>query len=479
MSTIAPPGGVVAAGSEAPGGPATKPPRRRIPGIDLARGIAVVGMFGAHTLMTDELSWNPSTWADLVNGRSSILFATLAGVSVALLSGGSRRYDGETLRDARTRILIRAVLLLALGSLLTALESIAVILEVYAVLLAVSVLFLRWSPRRLFIGAAIMGVTGAAAAYLLNGALAIWKMNPSDGVVGLTLGGVYPALVWIAFVLLGMGVGRLDLTARRVQLRLVAVGLVMALAGYGGGWASEKAHGVDRVVVDDKSGGSYSASGSLGGDEDFEMPEPVPAEDIDFDGLVCSEYDEGYVSCEPKDAAEGDEEGEFGDESFGELFRSLPDALVGSYPHSGTPFEVIGSSGVALMILGLCLLAPGFVRRPLYPLAAAGSMALTLYAGHAVALKIAVENGAEESFKGFALLTLGALVFAVAWRRWFGQGPLERLLTSLSKRATRASVRDSGLPASTTGKGPASGGTSTTGEGAAPEPPTARTGAGA
>ncbi|MBB1255985.1 heparan-alpha-glucosaminide N-acetyltransferase domain-containing protein [Streptomyces alkaliterrae] len=463
MSTIAPPDGVVAAGSEASGAPPTKPPRRRIPGIDLARGIAVIGMFGAHTLMTGELGWHPSTWDALVNGRSSILFATLAGVSVALLSGGSRPYDGEALRDARTRILVRAVLLLAIGSLLTMLGSIAVILEVYAVLLAVSVLFLRWRPRRLFVGAAITGVCGAAVAYLLNGALSIWEMSAYDGVVGMTLGGVYPALVWMAFVLLGLGVGRLDLTARRVQLRLVAAGLVMALAGYGGGWVSEKAYGVDRVVVDDQSGSKGSVSGSFDDDEDFELPDPVSPEEIDFSGLMCSEYEEGYVSCEPEETADGEGDGG-GEESFGELFRSLPESLAGWEPHSGTPFEVVGSSGVALLILGLCLLAPSFVRRPLYPVAAAGSMALTLYAGHAIALKIAADNDVEQSAKGFALLTLGALVFAVVWRRWLKQGPLERLLTSLSKRATRATVRHRALPPQGSEEGSVLNSPATTGE---------------
>jgi uncharacterized membrane protein len=86
----------------------------RIRGIDLARGFAIFGMFGAHILMTEELGWDPSTWAGIVHGRSSILFATLAGVSVALMTGGSQPYDGERLRDARTRLLVRAVLLMAI-----------------------------------------------------------------------------------------------------------------------------------------------------------------------------------------------------------------------------------------------------------------------------------------------------------------------------------------------------------------------------
>lgn len=62
----------------------------RLAGVDLARGLAVLGMFAAHLLwITDPFDWGtPGTWIALVDGRSSILFATLAGVSIGLVTGG-------------------------------------------------------------------------------------------------------------------------------------------------------------------------------------------------------------------------------------------------------------------------------------------------------------------------------------------------------------------------------------------------------
>ena len=52
----------------------------RIVGVDIARGLAVLGMFGAHVGVQQSFDWlEPSTWSDVVNGRSSILFAVLAG----------------------------------------------------------------------------------------------------------------------------------------------------------------------------------------------------------------------------------------------------------------------------------------------------------------------------------------------------------------------------------------------------------------
>ena len=55
----------------------------RIGGLDLARGLAVLGMFGAHLDIGTELTADPASWAAVVDGRSSILFATLAGLAVA------------------------------------------------------------------------------------------------------------------------------------------------------------------------------------------------------------------------------------------------------------------------------------------------------------------------------------------------------------------------------------------------------------
>jgi hypothetical protein len=176
------------------------------------------------------------------------------------------------------------------------------------------------------------------------------------------------------------------------------------------------------------------------GGEDGE-PELVPAEELDLSGMVCESWQDGYVYCEPEgakgEAGDGDYEDEYGTD-FDQLIRDLPQALSGAWPHSGTPFEVVGSSGVALLVLALCLLAPRVVRRLLYPVAAAGTMALTLYAAHALVLKY-VEY--EDMNRLFWFCVLGALVFAVLWRRWRRQGPAEWLMSTVSQRASSARVR--------------------------------------
>src|SRR5699024_6229772 len=107
----------------------------RLAGVDLARGLAVFGMFVAHIgpLTLDPQAGAPAKFlASLGNGHASILFAVLAGVSLALLTGGCTPHTGMALRADRIRIAVRAVLLFVLGMALTQLGApMMVILSFY------------------------------------------------------------------------------------------------------------------------------------------------------------------------------------------------------------------------------------------------------------------------------------------------------------------------------------------------------------
>lgn len=69
----------------------------RLSGIDVARGLAVFGMIGVHVGVsaTFDLA-DPLTWTTLVSGRSSILFAVVAGVSVGIAAGAGGSPPGRT-----------------------------------------------------------------------------------------------------------------------------------------------------------------------------------------------------------------------------------------------------------------------------------------------------------------------------------------------------------------------------------------------
>ncbi|GAB3600815.1 heparan-alpha-glucosaminide N-acetyltransferase domain-containing protein [Microbacterium tumbae] len=206
----------------------------RVAGIDLARGLAVIGMFAAHLLVTsDHWDWaDPGTWSSVVDGRSSILFATLAGVSLGLVTGGPVPLDGSRARVARGRIAVRAGLLWVLGVLLILTGvPVYVILPAYGILFLLALPFARWDAVSVLSAAAGLGVVMALAQPLIE-ELPLW-----DGPFGLelsdALGWAYPFTVWIAYVLAGLGLARADVTLLATQLRMLVAGSALAALGYG------------------------------------------------------------------------------------------------------------------------------------------------------------------------------------------------------------------------------------------------------
>jgi uncharacterized protein len=197
--------------------------------------------------------------------------------------------------------------------------------------------------------------------------------GPGQVLLDLLVTGYYPCLVWMAFLLAGLGLGRLDLAAIGVQWRMLLAGIGLAVLGYGG--AALAAAMVDAGA---------------------------------FDGLLTSEA------------------------------------------HSGSPFEVIGSTGFAFGVIALCLLASRVVLRwVLLPVAAVGSMALSAYSIQIIGLAyVVLASDTGPDFLGFqpdnALwlwFVVVALVACTAWFLLLGRGPFERFLTWVSAWAAGAQAR--------------------------------------
>jgi uncharacterized membrane protein YeiB len=349
----------------------------RIAGVDVARGLAVLGMFGAHLLIGGELTSDPASWAAVVEGRPSILFATLAGVSIALLSGGTRPVEDVDLVRARLRIAVRAAWVFVIGGLLEWLGTfVAVILGVYGLLFFLALPFLRWSVGRLLTAAAVIALAGPAVNALL-GQFLVAGEDADHYLARLLVTGPYPAMLWWAFVLVGLAVGRLDLRAPVVRARLAAVGAAAAVAGYG----------VGRLTTD-----------------------------LLADGRLSRGPEEGFRY------------------SLGQWRGTW---FTGAEPHSGTTFELVGSVGFAVLVLAACLVVADGVPLLVAPLAAVGGMALSVYTAHLVVIwaLMSVAPQATEGVDVWLLFVAGALVGATAWRALLGRGPLERLLTWSSSRA--------------------------------------------
>lgn len=205
----------------------------RLAGIDLARGLAIIGMLAAHLLDTVPWSWtDPATWTAIADGRSSIMFATLAGVSIGIVTGGAVPMAGPALRTARGRLAVRAAVLYVIGIVLIATGvPVYVILPAYAILFLLGIPFTGLHARPLLIIAAGIAVAMPPVQAWLD-RRPFWD-TPVGGDVALLLGWHYPFLVWIAFILAGMGLARADLRELGTQLWMLAAGTALAVVGYG------------------------------------------------------------------------------------------------------------------------------------------------------------------------------------------------------------------------------------------------------
>lgn len=241
----------------------------RLIGVDLARGLAVLGMLAAHLLDTEDfVARDPSSWLDVVNGRSSILFAVLAGVSIALVTGGPRPLEGPRRARAAARLALRGALLWVIGMLLVFTGvPVYVILPAYALLFALSLPFLGMRPRGLFLTAGAVALVMPWIQPVLDAA-PLWSGRLGEE-ISAALGWNYPFPVWIAFLLAGMGLGRLDLRLLPEQTLMLLSGGALMLAGYGLALVTEPAVADDRylstvLTAEDHSAGLWEVIGSGG-----------------------------------------------------------------------------------------------------------------------------------------------------------------------------------------------------------------------
>ena len=205
---------------------------RRVAGLDLARGLAVIGMFAAHLLWIDPFDpADVATWTDVANGRSSILFATLAGISIALMTGGRTPVSGAARERASARLALRALCIWVIGVLLILTQvPVYVILPAYAILFLLALPLLRARPAVLFALAAVLALVMPWVQALIA-QIPFWTTQ-IGGEIGLLLGINYPFTVWIAFIVAGLGIGRLDLCALGTQVSLVVIGAGLAMVAY-------------------------------------------------------------------------------------------------------------------------------------------------------------------------------------------------------------------------------------------------------
>ncbi|WP_322938580.1 heparan-alpha-glucosaminide N-acetyltransferase domain-containing protein [Nocardioides bizhenqiangii] len=367
--------------------PAAAGPARpgRLVGLDVARCLALLGMVATHVLLdfTPEGDLSFSQW--LAGGRASALFAVLAGVSLALMTGGREPARGRDRVRASAGLAVRSLLIAGLGLALAEPDSgLAIILTYYGVLFLLGLPFVGLRARTLALLAAGWVVLAPVVSHLVRPDLPVRGFaSPAVDQLGdpgrlaseLLFTGYYPAVPWLAYLLAGMALGRCDLRNRRLLLALAGGGLALAVL----------ATQVSRAVTD-------------------------PA--------VSDQYARGMFGTTPAD----------GDWSW----------LLLVAPHSATPFDLAQTIGSALLVIAVCLLIeralPDAGVTFLAVLFGAGTMTLTLYSLHVVLRTPEVWPPDDPRAYGWHVLVLLAIgaAFVARGRR----GPLEYVV-GLPVRALR------------------------------------------
>jgi hypothetical protein len=349
-------------------------------------------MVAAHVLDERDLSGQLHPYAQLYAGRASALFAVLAGVSLALMSGGTTpRATGRTVAGLVVRALLIAALGLALGELET---SIAIILTYYGVLFLLGLPLLRLRAPQLLAWAGAWVVVGPVVSQLVRPHLPERQyaspafdqlQQPGHLVSELLFTGYYPAVPWLAYLLLGLAIGRSDLRSRGVQLSLVVLGASAAvIAGVFSWMLTGTTWVLERVIPEAAGYGTINTA-------------------YDFTDAIAT----GMGGTTPTGGSWA--------------------WLTVSAPHSGTPFDLLGTGGTAALVVGLCLLLvtglPAGATRVVQVAFGAGTMTLTLYSLHVVMRTDAVPPAELPSSYPWHLVVLLGLGVVFARERW--PGPLE------------------------------------------------------
>lgn len=388
---------------EAAPGSASRRTSGRLTGIDAARGVALIAIMCVHLLPAAYPSTGRPTltWI-FFPGDSPALFALLAGTGLAFTSGGRRPVRGRAMTAARAGVAVRALLLLVLGLSIGYLmppEPPAYnILIYFAAFFLLTLPFLGLAPRTLFVLSGVFLLVGPLLVHLVGDALPEFSsLNPTVETVlsepaavfwQLLLTGTYPALPYMAYLLAGVAIGRLNLRSLRIQVRLLVAGAALAATARLVSWHVLYSADVYTTLL-------------------YSIPSLTREQ---LDNLLV--YGSGGLPTN----------------SLWWMFLTTPDL--------NTPFSVAWSLGVSLAVVGACLLLARKFETWLVPLAAMGAMTLTLYYAHLVFLSF-------EFFYDHRLLwavvslVLSAL-FALAWERAFGQGPVEMLMNAVVRPVRRA-----------------------------------------
>lgn len=380
----------------------TKQQTPRLVGIDVARGIALVGMMAVHIISASTAAGEVSlAWA-LASGKSAALFAVLAGTGLAFSSRSAKALRGRGWTATVTAVVVRAVMIGIIGLLLGAVvptDTAGVILAYYAVLFLFAIPLLKLPVRALVILTGVIAVVVPIMSHLVRGSMAVAVIgnptfadvltSPGQVAAELTLTGFYPALPWLAYVSAGLAIGRSRLTDRVFVGWMTVVGIAVAAVSNAASW----------LLLQPVGGRAQLA-------------------DVALRAMSREEFTDLLT---------------WG--TNGALPTSSPWWLALRSPHTTTPLDLLYTIGIAMAVIGAAILIGRVATSAVRPLAAAGSMPLTLYAAHLLLLESPLVLDNEPVSLALQIAILGT--FAVWWSHRFDRGPLEHVIWRVTGHVRR------------------------------------------
>jgi uncharacterized membrane protein YeiB len=215
-------------------------PDTRIRGLDVARGIAVLGMFTAHTISVSDPEGGFVVLDELAGGtRPRMLFALVGGISLGLLVARAPVASRAQRMEIRRQIAIRGLALFGLGLLLQLFFSgVSIVIDEWGLLflLMVPLLFVR--TAWLLGGAAVLVVAGTIAIVAGVGPTPDGSGDEAEVtrvVVSQSLSwlftGSYPLVTWLPSIAAGYVLARCDLTRAATQAWMSAAGSAVFIVG--------------------------------------------------------------------------------------------------------------------------------------------------------------------------------------------------------------------------------------------------------
>ena len=356
----------------------------RIHGLDLARAVAVFGMVAVNYRVVMVAGEHPGSWVlwlvGLLEGRAAATFVVLAGIGISLLAKRALTADPSSLvACGRELLLRRAVFLFVVGLLYTPFWP-PDILHFYGVYIAAGAMLLRAKDKTL------LWLAGAANAVFFILLLVLdyesgWNWasleymgfwTPNGFLRNLFFNGFHPFFPWVAFLFIGMWLGRRSLDEATVARRLVIGGVALV------------------VVIESLSAGVIRSLGLVRGSTEAE----------ELLALLGTE-----------------------------MMPPMPQYILAG---TGTAFATVGCCVLLVQRLGTGMLGPllatGRLALTLYVAHVVLGLGLLESIG---TLEDRTPGFASAYAGGFCML---AVAFAELWTRRFGAGPLERLLRTVIRR---------------------------------------------